>query len=77
MIIPRLGTKEIKVGSVKKSEQKTGFGAGSIENNWRFGRFFNYNKEIESHPFLKDVSLRLDARQKVATYAVKIYEADE
>ncbi|MEG1239551.1 MAG: hypothetical protein RSD30_18440 [Flavobacterium sp.] len=77
VIVSSLGTKEIKVGSVKKSEQKTGFGAGSIENNWRFGRFFNYNKEIESHPFLKDVSFRLDARQKVATYAVKIYEADE
>ncbi len=77
VIVPRLGTKEIKVGSVKRSEQKTGFSTGVIENTWSFGRFFHYDRQIEKHPFIKDVTFRLNARQKAATYAVKIYEADE
>lgn len=77
VILQRLGTKEIKVGSVKRSAQKTGFSTGAIENTWSFGRIFHYGKEIEKHPFLKNVSFRLHARQKLATYAVKIYEADE
>lgn len=77
VIVPKLETKKTKVGSVKKAKQRIGFSTGIIENTWSFGRFFAFDNEIEETPYLKEVAFRLHARQKVATYGVKIYEADE
>ena len=77
VIIPKLETKEAKIGSVKKSESKIGFGTGELQNPWSFGRYFPLEKKIEDTPFLKEIAVLFHRAEIETTYAVKIYEADE
>lgn len=79
VIIPKLGTKEAKIGSVKNSTKipTIGFGVGNVKNPWSFGRYFPFEKKIEGTPFLKEIAFLFSRAEIETTYAVKIYEADE
>lgn len=80
VIVPRLGTKEIKVGRVKKklfSNYSYGMGANTDKIVWSFGRMFPYSEEYSKTPFIKKVTFLLSSKDKKSIYGIKIYEADQ
>jgi len=80
VIVPKLGTKEVKVGSIKKklfSSYNYGMGANTDKVVWSFGRMFPYFEEYSTTPFIKKITFLLRSKDKNSTYEIKIYEADE
>jgi len=80
VIVPRLETKEIKIGRIKKrllSSYNYGMGANTSNVVWSFGRMFPYFEEYSKTPFIKKITFLLRSKDKKSTYGIKIYEADE
>jgi len=82
VIVPSLGSKEVKVGRIRKMIPFSGYsyGMAATRDNqavWSFGRMFPYYKEYDETPFIKKATFLLKSKDKKSTYGIKIYEADE
>jgi len=82
VIIPSLGTKQVKVGRIRNIIPFSGYsyGMSATSDNevfWSFGRAFPYYKEYDETTFIKKVTFLLRSKDKKSTYGIKIYEADE
>lgn len=71
IIIPRLGTKEIKLGRVNNNDIISGY-ANSYINTWMIGKKIK-SSELSKHPFIKEINILTQCLLKNIKFKIRLY----
>ena len=74
VIVPRLGTKEVKVGKIDK---KKSINIAFNEKGKGYLHASKFNIENSEYKFIKEISIRTNSKTKDAKFALKIYSSNE